>query len=154
MSRSVFCPFILYEYVDLSNLGHRQKFRNKFTSDAGRMKTLYQTSEGKAENCGSRISMSTIKEILGRKRARTAFQMWGASKEGGKAECDEDIGNGMDEWLEENPTATPLDASYHRIKVVQDVRKTRFRATLSDAEKEKWKKRAVSIHMPANPEEE
>ncbi|KIO28289.1 hypothetical protein M407DRAFT_22498 [Tulasnella calospora MUT 4182] len=130
------------------------KFRNKFTSDAGRMKTLYQKSEGKIENCGSKISLSTIMEILGRKRVRIAFQMWGASKDGGKEECDEDIEDGMQEWFEKNPNATALEASYHRIKVVQDVRKARFRDTVSNAEKEKWKKRAVSIHKPATPEEE
>lgn len=118
------------------------------------MKNLYQKSEGKVENCGSKVSLSTKMDILGRKRARTAFQMWGASKDGGKAECDEDIADGMDLWLEEHPNATPLEASYHRIKVVQEVRKAHFRDTATQAEKEKWKKRAVSIHKPANPEEE
>ncbi|KAG8925065.1 hypothetical protein FRC01_010729 [Tulasnella sp. 417] len=132
---------------------YTSKFRNKFTSDAGRMKVLYQKSEANGGSIGAKISLSTIMEILGRKRVRIAFHLWGGSTKGGKAECDEEINEQMEEWFDRHPTAKPQEASHHRIKVVQEVRKERFKH-LDDDVKDMWRKRAKSIHKPANVEEE
>ncbi|KAG9042437.1 hypothetical protein FS837_010885, partial [Tulasnella sp. UAMH 9824] len=128
------------------------KFRNKFTSDAGQMKILYQKNVGKVGIIGASVSMSTMLEILGRNKAKIAYHLWGRTKEG-KAECDEEIAQNVNEWEEENPQATPYDVNQYRIKVVQDVRMEKFKL-LGDAEKERWKKRAKSILKPASIEEE
>ncbi|KIO26170.1 hypothetical protein M407DRAFT_24503 [Tulasnella calospora MUT 4182] len=117
------------------------------------MKNIYQKTIGKVGSVGANISLSTLMEILGRKRVRIAFQLWGASDEGGKVECDEEIKERMANWIELNPGVTPLEASYHRIKVVQAVRKAKFKREDDDV-KAKWTKRAKSIHKPATIEEE
>lgn len=132
---------------------HYQKFRNKFTSDAGRMKRLYQESLGKISALGSSSSLSTLMDILGRKRKHIAFHLWGGSEAGGKAECDVEIEMEMETWVEEHPTAKPQEATRHRIKVVQCVRSNRFKLLDGDV-KQLWIKRAKAIHKPNSVEEE
>ncbi|KAG8925798.1 hypothetical protein FRC01_009688 [Tulasnella sp. 417] len=140
-----------YGKKELSN--YIARFRNKFTTDAGRMKILYQKNVGKVGIIGAGVSMSTLLKILDRKKINIAFHLWGRSKDGGKEVCDGEIEEEMAEWEEENPAATPYQANQHRIKVIQDVRKTNFEA-LTDGSQEKWTKRAKTIHKPTTVEEE
>ena len=55
------------------------------------MKNLYRKSVDEVGVVGSNVSTSTLLEILGRKRGHIAFHLWGGSKRGGKAECEERI---------------------------------------------------------------
>ncbi|KIO24093.1 hypothetical protein M407DRAFT_26530 [Tulasnella calospora MUT 4182] len=128
-------------------------FRNKFTSDAGRMKRLYLKNVGKVGILAANTSASSIFELLGRKRVYIAFHLWGGSESGGKADCDAEIDRQMDEWMEAHPEETPQDATRHRIKIVQDVRFSFFDSLPTKVQKI-WKKRAKTIHMPSTPEEE
>ncbi|KAG9041628.1 hypothetical protein FS837_011947 [Tulasnella sp. UAMH 9824] len=132
---------------------YNAKFRNKFTSDAGRMKIRCQKEEGKVGSIGAKIPLSTVMDILGRKRLAIVFQLWGRSKKGGKAICDPIIHERMVKWREEHPTADAQEASQHRIKVVQQVRRAQFDDLEVDVKAE-WTKRAKSIHQPSTVEEE
>lgn len=114
------------------------------------MKTLYQKNVGKLGIIRASVSMSTLLEMLGRKRGSIAFHLWGKSK-AGKAECEGEIEEAMTEWEEMNPDTTPYKANQHRIKVVQEVRKAKFEL-LEDEEQERWTKRAKSIHKPVTVE--
>ncbi|KAG8923184.1 hypothetical protein FRC01_013099 [Tulasnella sp. 417] len=129
------------------------KFRDKFTSDAGRMKRLYQKSLGKADMLAAKHSTMTLLEVLGRKRVHLAHQLWGGSTAGGVKECDVEIAKELDDWRRKNPTMTNQDASRQRIKIVQSVRHRLFTG-LSTPVKQVWKKRAKAIHIPTTPEEE
>ncbi|KIO17895.1 hypothetical protein M407DRAFT_32428 [Tulasnella calospora MUT 4182] len=128
-------------------------FRNKFTSDAGRMKQLYLKNVGKVGILAANTSASSIFELLGRKRVHVAFHLWGGSTSGGKVDCNAEIDRRMDEWMEAHPEETPQEATHHRIKIVQDVRFAFF-DTLSPKVKEIWTKRAKTIHIPKTLEEE
>lgn len=130
-----------------------QKFRNKFTSDAGQMKRLYQESNGKISVLNSNTSLSTLMDILGRRRTHIAFHLWGGSEAGGKGECDAEIEMDMETWAQKNPTAKPKEATHECIKVVQRVRATKFK-DLDKEIKELWTKRAKTIHKPSSVEEE
>lgn len=116
------------------------------------MKILYQKNVGTVGIISSSVSMSTVLELLGRNKASIAYHLWGRTKEG-KAACDGEIEEGVNEWEEENPEATPYEVNQYRITVVQDVRKAKFKL-LGDAERERWTKRAKSIHKPATIDEE
>ncbi|KAG8939672.1 hypothetical protein FRC04_006079 [Tulasnella sp. 424] len=129
------------------------RFRNKFTSDAGRMKRLYQESVGKISMLGASTSLSTLLEILGRKRAQIAYHLWGGSEAGGKVECDVEIELEMEQWVAKNPKATPQEATHYRLQVVQSVRSDRF-GDLDESVKQIWTRRAKAIHKPKTIEEE
>ncbi|KIO27519.1 hypothetical protein M407DRAFT_23208 [Tulasnella calospora MUT 4182] len=128
-------------------------FRNKFTSDAGCMKTCYLKSAGAVGGVGARTSTSTLLEILGRKRAHIAFHLWGGSEAGGKKVCNERIEKEMEEWKKSNPLAKPVVVSRHRITVVHTVRYILFKDQLDDV-RELWSRRAKALHIPKTPEEE
>ncbi|KIO23560.1 hypothetical protein M407DRAFT_26937 [Tulasnella calospora MUT 4182] len=129
------------------------KYRDKFTSDAGRMKRLYQKTQGKADMLATKNSTMTLLEVLGRARGRIAHQLWGRSKAGGLEECDAEIERELEEWFEANPKMTKQDGNRHRITIVHSVRHRLFNK-LPPPVKEIWKKRAKSIHIPTTPEEE
>lgn len=117
------------------------------------MKRLYQESVGKISMLGASTSLSTLLEILGRKRAQIAYHLWGGSEAGGKVECNVEIELEMEQWVAENPKATPQEATHYRLQVVQSVRSDRF-GDLDESVKQIWTKRAKAIHKPKTIEEE
>lgn len=92
-------------------------------------------------------------EILGRKRAHLAFQLWGSSESGGKSLCDPEIQKGVDDFKKKHPTAKPVVISRRRITIVHSVRYRLFQTQTTEVQA-KWAKRAKSLHIPKTPEEE
>ncbi|KAG8902174.1 hypothetical protein FRC00_000983 [Tulasnella sp. 408] len=132
---------------------YRASFRNKFTSDAGRMKVDYLKSLGKDHPSSAKISTSAMLEILGRKRAHLAFQLWGSSESGGKSLCDPEIAKGVEDFRKKHPNAKPVTISRRRITIVHSVRHRLFKDQTKEV-RERWSKRAKSLHLPKTPEEE
>ncbi|KAG8931881.1 hypothetical protein FRC01_000650 [Tulasnella sp. 417] len=130
-----------------------QSFRNKFTSDAGRMKRSYLKSLGKNNPSPAKVSTSALLEILGRKRAHIAFHLWGGSESGGKTICDIQIEKELDDWKKKHPTAKPTFISHRRITIVHSVRFKLFEKQTEEV-RNKWAKRAKALHIPKTPEEE
>lgn len=128
-------------------------FRNRFANDAGRMKTTYLKTQGKVSTKGSRSSVYTVLEILGKTRAHIAFHWWGGSKAGGKDDCDAEIERRMALYRSQNPTLTPQEVSRHRITVVHTVRFDLFKLQTLEV-RQLWAKRAKTITIPKTPEEE
>ncbi|KAG9043289.1 hypothetical protein FS837_009775 [Tulasnella sp. UAMH 9824] len=132
---------------------YRASFRNKFTSDAGRMKVDYLKSLGKDHPSSAKVSTSTMLEVLGRKRAHLAFQLWGSSDTGGKSLCDPEIAKGVEDWKRKHPKAKPMMVSRRRITIVHSVRYKLFQDQTKEV-RERWTKRAKALHIPKTPEEE
>ncbi|KAG8927972.1 hypothetical protein FRC01_006642 [Tulasnella sp. 417] len=132
---------------------YKASFRNKFTSDAGRMRVSYLKSLGKDTPSSSKLSASTLLDILGRKRHYIAFHLWGGCIKGGKKLCEPEIEKELEAWRKKNPKAKAVEVSRRRITIVHSVRFKLFGLQDEDVKK-LWSKRAQTLHIPKTPEEE
>lgn len=117
------------------------------------MKVDYLKSLGKDHPSSAKVSTSAMLEILGRKRAHLAFQLWGSSESGGKSLCDPEIAKGVVDWKKKHPKAKPVTISRRRITIVHSVRYKLFQDQTKEV-REQWSKRAKTLHIPKTPEEE